>query len=399
MGGEPARAFGKESWVISIDRDSGPPLYIQIKDQLLYEISISRLVSGMALPSIRQLATQLHVTPATIRHAYAVLEAEGVVVSHQGKGVLVTDMDVSKRIEGAPRQQELIALLSSALGYAFSLGYSSSEVKTAIAQVLSKREGVRKVLFVGSEPEFVEYYTPILEETLQNLGIDVSAMHLSVLENNGLGVIDVFAPPLCVVTLVRSYAKVRQIFENTAISVIGLALQLSDATKEAIMTLPSDRRVVLVSERINLAGFHHMVNQYFAGDTPVTPVVAETRGLARAIAGADIILHSLRTRRTVSRLSLPESTRVIELHFVPDPMSLSRVRQVVESQMHTASKGGARQEADIAPGANRDAERTLSFGSDSSVSRTHVSPAVVIPTRLEPLRDATAGGDASAERE
>jgi hypothetical protein len=233
-------------------------------------------------------------------------------------------------------------------------------VKTAIAQVLSKREGLRKVLFVGSEPEFVEYYTPILGETLQNLGVDVSAMHLSVLENNGLGVIDLFAPPLCVVTLVRSYAKVRQIFENTAISVIGLALQLSDATKEAIMTLPSDHRVALVSERINLAGFHHMVNQYFAGDTPVVPVVAETRGLARAVADADIVLHSLRTRRTVSQLSFPDNTRVIELHFVPDPMSLSRVRQVVESQMQTKLKGATQREAETIADDNTDAERTVS---------------------------------------
>jgi GntR family transcriptional regulator len=360
VGGESEREFGKEQSVISIDRDNGLPLYIQIKDQFLYEISISRLVAGMALPSIRQLAAQLQVTPATIRHAYAVLEAEGVVVSHQGKGVLVTDMDVSKRTERAPRQQELLELLSSALSHAFSLGYSSGEVKTAIAQVLAKREGLRKVLFVGSEPEFVEYYTPILGETLQDLGVDISAMHLSVLENNGLGVIDLFAPPLCVVTLVRSYAKVRQIFENTAISVVGLALQLSDATKEAIMTLPSDHRVVLVSERINLAGFHHMVNQYFAGDTPVVPVVAETRGLARAVADADIVLHSLRTRRTVSQLSFPDNTRVIELHFVPDPMSLSRVRQVVESQMQTKLKGATQREAETIADDNTDAERTVS---------------------------------------
>lgn len=321
--------------MITIDRDSGLPFYIQIKDQFLYEISISRLVPGMTLPSIRQLASQLKVTPATVRHAYAVLEAEGMVVSHQGKGVIVTDMDVFKRSEGAPRHQELIALLASGIEHAFRLGYSSSEVKAAIAQVFSKHEGKRKVLFVGAEPEFIDYYTPILGETLQNLGVDVTAMHLSVLENNGLGMIDLFAPPLCVVTLVRSYAKVRQIFERTAISVVGLALQLSDATKEAIMTLPSDRRVVLLSERINLAGFQHMVSQYYAGETPIVPVVAETRGRGRAIAGAEIVLHSLRTRRTVAQLSLPESTRVIELHFVPDPMSLSRVWQVVESQMQS----------------------------------------------------------------
>jgi hypothetical protein len=137
------------------------------------------------------------------------------------------------------------------------------------------------------------------------------------------------------------------------------------------MTLPSDHRVVLVSERINLAGFHHMVNQYFAGDTPVVPVVAETRGLARAVADADIVLHSLRTRRTVSQLSFPDNTRVIELHFVPDPMSLSRVRQVVESQMQIVLKGVTQQGAESISADNRDEEHTASrtpalSGSDHS---------------------------------
>jgi hypothetical protein len=89
-------------------------------------------------------------------------------------------------------------------------------------------------------------------------------------------------------------------------------------------------------------------------------VVAAPRRLARAVADADIVLHSLRTRRTVSQLSFPDNTRVIELHFVPDPMSLSRVRQVVESQMQTKLKGATQREAETIADDNTDAERTVS---------------------------------------
>jgi DNA-binding transcriptional MocR family regulator len=47
---------------LSIDRASGLPIYLQIKYQVINDISMGRLIAGQVLPSIRQAAKQLGVT-------------------------------------------------------------------------------------------------------------------------------------------------------------------------------------------------------------------------------------------------------------------------------------------------------------------------------------------------
>ena len=74
---------------LTISRRNGLPIFLQIKHQVIHDISKGELVSGQALPSIRQAAKQFGVTTATVRRAYAVLEEEGFVVAHPGKGVIV----------------------------------------------------------------------------------------------------------------------------------------------------------------------------------------------------------------------------------------------------------------------------------------------------------------------
>ena len=54
--------------VITIDRASGLPIYLQIRHQLVYEIALGHLQAGAPLPSIRQLAASLRVTTVTVRH-------------------------------------------------------------------------------------------------------------------------------------------------------------------------------------------------------------------------------------------------------------------------------------------------------------------------------------------
>jgi DNA-binding transcriptional MocR family regulator len=63
--------------VIALDRDSPLPLPVQIERQLVAQLEQGRLVPGMRLPSIRQLAAQLGVSPNTVVVAYDRLVGEG----------------------------------------------------------------------------------------------------------------------------------------------------------------------------------------------------------------------------------------------------------------------------------------------------------------------------------
>ena len=60
----------------SIDPRSPTPLYAQIADRIRLAVAAGELVKGESLPSVRALATQLRVNPATIVQAYRELERD-----------------------------------------------------------------------------------------------------------------------------------------------------------------------------------------------------------------------------------------------------------------------------------------------------------------------------------
>ncbi|MCC5849209.1 MAG: GntR family transcriptional regulator [Verrucomicrobia bacterium] len=76
---------------LRIDPHSGMPVYRQIRDQMTHLMASGTLRPGDRLPSIRELAGQLTLNPATVAKAYAELENEGAVVSERGKGVFVRE--------------------------------------------------------------------------------------------------------------------------------------------------------------------------------------------------------------------------------------------------------------------------------------------------------------------
>ncbi len=316
--------------MFSIDKASGLPIYLQIKHQVVYLLALGRLTPGSMLPSIRQLASSLGVTTATIRHAYAVLEADGLVSSRPGKGVLIADLSADTRAHVSRRQAALVDLFGSALARARGLGYTGQEIRAALTRAVAHAEDRPRVAFVGAEPEFLERYTPFLSEALADLHVDVFGVSLQDLREHGESALHPFDPPWCIATLVRSYAEVVQLLRDTSAPIIGLALELAPETQAELLTLASDTRVVLVAERINLMGMTHLIEQYCVPTGGLAHVSLESKDLPAELAAADVVVHSLRARRAVTRRERPGS-RLIELHFVFSSLSLARLRQAISA--------------------------------------------------------------------
>ena len=70
---------------------SKQPLYEQLVEQLRRQIVLGGLDAGVAMPSVRQLATELGINPNTIQKAYRRMEEEGMIVSVPGKGSFVSE--------------------------------------------------------------------------------------------------------------------------------------------------------------------------------------------------------------------------------------------------------------------------------------------------------------------
>ncbi|HXY70076.1 MAG TPA: GntR family transcriptional regulator [Gemmatimonadales bacterium] len=120
-----------------IDPRSPVPLYAQIADRVRIAVATGDLAPGTALPSVRQLAAQLRVNPATVVQAYRELEEVGVVESRQGAGTFVRALAEPKR--EAERQREARRLVRRLLRDAAALGVTREDLDQALKAELKGR--------------------------------------------------------------------------------------------------------------------------------------------------------------------------------------------------------------------------------------------------------------------
>jgi len=75
--------------LFTINPNDGLPIYRQIMRQVKHAVASGRLAPGDKLPSQRDLASELVVNHLTVKKAYEVLEAEGIIATERGRGTFV----------------------------------------------------------------------------------------------------------------------------------------------------------------------------------------------------------------------------------------------------------------------------------------------------------------------
>jgi GntR family transcriptional regulator len=113
-----------------LDSRSPVPLYAQIAERVRLAIATGALGTADALPSVRQLATELRVNPATVVQAYRDLEAQGFVEIRHGAGTFVRELAPGRRAR--ERSHQATALVRKLLADARRMGVSLPEVQKAI---------------------------------------------------------------------------------------------------------------------------------------------------------------------------------------------------------------------------------------------------------------------------
>lgn len=130
---------------ITLDNKSAVPVYEQVKQAIKWSILSGYLENDDQLPSLRELATMLHINPNTIVKIYFQLEVEGFIRSQTGSGFFVcknkdfTDPHARELFEHL--SQEYIAKVSA---LAFSeqdiIDYLQSKTSTPLSAANSAKE-------------------------------------------------------------------------------------------------------------------------------------------------------------------------------------------------------------------------------------------------------------------
>ena len=71
--------------------DSGVPIYVQIRDQILGAVGAGILRPGDRLPTMREVAVALKVDLNTVRRAYDAVQEAGVIVPIGTRGTFVAE--------------------------------------------------------------------------------------------------------------------------------------------------------------------------------------------------------------------------------------------------------------------------------------------------------------------
>lgn len=112
-----------------IDPRSPTPLYEQIAARVRMAVASGELVPGDSLPSVRSLARDLRVNPATAVQAYRDLASDGFVEIRHGQGTFIQEVPTFLRDE--ERTTQAIQLVRRLLQDAARVGIGTEELARA----------------------------------------------------------------------------------------------------------------------------------------------------------------------------------------------------------------------------------------------------------------------------
>lgn len=312
---------------IELTRKSGIPLYIQLKDQIKQQIETNAWQPGFKLPTERELAAILGVSRNTVSMAYRELEAEGELVSSQGKGTFVSEQAAEHLNEG--RRQQLQQIVNNAFDQALALGFDFQDVLDAASEQAEERKALLnkiRIAFIECNREQVDYFARQLE---LGSGVAITPLVLSEIRPNGEALRQVVAGVDLVVTTFFHLDEVRAMIQDEK-QVLAIALDPQLETIVKIARVPRGKRLGLVCLSTNFA--EKVVNSIRSAGIDYLPVEStislEKAVVARVIEQSDVVLVSPGRRREVEELC-PIGTEIIEFVYRPDLGSISMLKSAL----------------------------------------------------------------------
>ena len=113
---------------ITVDFDSSEAIYMQLCNQIVEAIAVSKLQEGESLPSVRQMAEYAGINMHTVNKAYALLRQEGYIT------LVNLGLDKRKAIESMTKD------LRQIIARAKCNGMSAEEIHGIVDGVISEME-------------------------------------------------------------------------------------------------------------------------------------------------------------------------------------------------------------------------------------------------------------------
>lgn len=309
---------------LEVRRDTGIPLYIQVKDIIKDLIARNVWGPGSKIPTERNLAEQLKISRNTVSMAFRELESEGVLVCYQGRGTFVAESDEVVRRES--RKERLLKIIDIAMEEATTLGFSIDDFM-AISHVraMEKKEILSNVniVLIECNREQVDYFA---QELALSVGVIIQPILLGELETNPDIFLDIIRRADIVITTLFHLQSVKEIVGSLGTEIIALALSPLLDSIVRIARLPNEAQVGIFCISSNFAdkmlaslrnaGINHLHYSNFLG-----PVDEKT--LSSQIDSVDYVITSPGRKQELVNLTRKD---VIEFIYSPDQASIDLLK-------------------------------------------------------------------------
>jgi len=317
-----------------LDRELPIPVGEQIKTQIVHRIFSSRLRPGDRLPSLRELASSMGVSYATISHIYRDLAQDRLVVTRPGKGTYVADLaqitaEEKQRMSGSSLNQLAGTFVSQSL----SLGYGASEVVEAVRERLEGYPAsptTRNIVFVGGVSRRAAHlYAREIEALLSDLEVSVSVILIDELKADPQLFLERASPAKLVVTLPTLLHDTRELLEPQGYWLSSIAFRPSTQTVQQLSAIDPGCRVgVVASEPAYLMTLVEQVASYSSSALSMpSAVLGDEPRLQDLLAGVDIVIYHSGCERILERIG--PGIEAIEFLYSPEPDSVLRLRPLI----------------------------------------------------------------------
>lgn len=119
----------KSTFPFEVDATTDVPLWVQLRQRLIYLINSGYFKPGDRLPTVRGLASDISINYNTVNKAYLSLVSDGYLESTRGRGVFVRDLD-AEMDEGFAK--EIDSLMDDCIAACRDLGLSLDDVQRSM---------------------------------------------------------------------------------------------------------------------------------------------------------------------------------------------------------------------------------------------------------------------------
>ncbi|MBW6457226.1 MAG: GntR family transcriptional regulator [Trueperaceae bacterium] len=320
---------------IHIDRDLPVPIPLQLQGQIEYGVTIGDFPPGSRLPSVRELAAELGVSPVTVSTVYRTLQAAGLIDSAPGRGTFVRSEGVREPTEVADPTD---AALRRALQRADRAGVGRAELIERLQRLVAQASPAvpLRAAFVGVYPHVTRAYVADLRRHLA-VGDELVATTFDELADGG----GALAGRDVLFTFAHRMADLERLAHANPV-VASVALIPSERTRVALAEIDPLARVVLVSAVPEFVVTFRSAFERFASHVASVRTTVHAapggRALVDAVGDADVVVYATGAEDVLD--GLPADVRAFEYRHVPDPVQVETVLLPLVERLRAAKARG-----------------------------------------------------------